>query len=266
MARRSAPKAPGAQPDRSVGGSTHQRAQRAAEANAVLERQRRREVLRQVLIGVVTVAVIAAIFTVLVLRGNGSTSGQSVNAGQLPAAGSSPYGVTIGKRSAPHTVIIYEDFICPYCGEVEAASHEGLASAAAAGKAYVEYRPFNLLQTAWSAQSLNAFAAIKTISGPTVAKQFHDLVYAHQPEEPGPSDARDQLVSLADQVVPASQQDQVDAAIRDEASQKAWTDGATAEATRAGITSTPTVLLDGKLFEKGSTATELGQQLVEAVQ
>lgn len=233
--------------------------------HAALERERKREVLRQVAIGVGVVVVIAVIATVVVLRGNGSND-SSEDLSRVPAVGASAYGLGVGDKNAPHTVIVYEDFICPFCDEFERASHEPLAQAAAAGKVYVEYRPINLLETTFSAQALNAFAAVKSIAGSDAALALHNLVYANQPEEPGPSDARDQLVSWADQVVPAAKKPAVEQAIRDDTSQQAWTNGATAEATTAGVKYVPSVVLDGQQFSDGSTATELGQRLVEAVQ
>lgn len=245
--------------------TAHERARRTAQTQAALERRRRREVWRQVGVALGVLVVIAAIFTVLALRAGTGGTPTAVDPSSVPTIGSSSYGLGVGDKDAAHRVIIYEDFICPYCGQLEAASHAGLAADAAAGRVYVEYRPFNLLQTTFSAQALNAFAAVKTLAGSQAARTFHDLVYANQPEEPGPNDARDELVAWADQAVPATKRSAVEQAIRDETSQRAWTDGATAAATAAGVHSTPTVLLDGQLFEEGSTATEMGQRLVEAV-
>ena len=34
------------------------------------------------------------------------------------------YGVSIGPADAPHEVVIYEDFLCPLCGELEAATSD----------------------------------------------------------------------------------------------------------------------------------------------
>ena len=132
------------------------RHERAAEASAALAARRRREQIRRVaIIGVIVVAV-AAVFTVLVWAGNNKSSSSASGA---PPAGQSSYGMAIGNPNAPHQVVIYEDFLCPYCGMFEASSHDGLAAAAAAGKVYVDYRPFHFLQPTYSAQALNAFAA-----------------------------------------------------------------------------------------------------------
>ena len=41
--------------------------------------------------------------------------------------------------------MIYEDFLCPFCGALEAATHDDLAALAADGQVRVTYRPFVLL-------------------------------------------------------------------------------------------------------------------------
>jgi len=38
--------------------------------------------------------------------------------------------VTIGPANAPHAVVIWEDFLCPYCGELEKQTHEQLTQLA----------------------------------------------------------------------------------------------------------------------------------------
>ena len=47
--------------------------------------------------------------------------------------------------------------------------------------------------------------------------------------------------------------------------QQAWVDDATAAAQEAGVTGTPTILLDGEVFQEGSSAEELAENLVAAV-
>ncbi|HYG95363.1 MAG TPA: thioredoxin domain-containing protein, partial [Nocardioides sp.] len=175
-------------------------------------------------------------------------------------AGGSEYGVAIGDADAPRQVVIYEDFICPHCGELEENSREGLAEAAADGQVLVEYRPFNLLGD----QTLpNAFAVVLEESGAEVAKEFHDLLFEHQSEFLEELPSNDRLVELA--VEAGAEESDVRPGIEDLA-ESDWVEDATQEARDSGVSSTPTVILDGEPFTDGGSAAELGQNLVEAVQ
>lgn len=242
---------------------SERRAQRAAQASAELAARRRREQIRRVgIIGAIVVA-LAVVFTVLVWTGTKQKGNDSATG--VPPIGTSSYGLTIGDPKAPHTLVIYEDFICPYCGQFEAASHDGIAAAANAGKVYVEYRPFHLLPENYSAQALNAFAAVKDIAGNDAAKKLHDYFYAHQPSEEGPYPSVDDIVNDANQFVPAADQQKVDDAIRNN-SYQSFVDGATTEAEQtAGVQGTPTIYLDGNHFLQGTSYSDVGKNLVAAL-
>ncbi|WP_341925225.1 thioredoxin domain-containing protein [Nocardioides psychrotolerans] len=178
-------------------------------------------------------------------------------------AGSTEHGVAIGDPDAPHQVVIYEDFLCPYCGQLEAASGDELARLADEGKVYVDYRPFDLLRTDYSVDAANAFAVVLDVSGPEVAKTFHDELYADQPAEGGPYPDADWLVAKA--VEAGATEDDVRPGIEDGA-QEQWVTDATSAAADAGVNSTPTVLLDGRFFQDGRTMQEIVDNLVAALE
>jgi protein-disulfide isomerase len=231
---------------------------RSARAAAALEEQRRQESRRRsLMIGGVVVAVLAIVVVGYLVSRSLDTS----NDVSAPAAGSE-YGVTIGPDDAPHQVVIYEDFLCPYCGELERQTREDLAQLAADGDVQVEYRPFNLLTSAgdYSARSAGAFAIVLDRSGPEVAKEFHDLLYEHQPSEAGPFPDDDALVELA--VEAGADESEVRPAIEaDEGADQV--ERATKAAEQAGVSATPTVVLDGKVFRDGRTVDDLAANLVD---
>jgi protein-disulfide isomerase len=239
------------------------RAQKAAEMRAAQEKQERRRRLLMIFgIGGAMLLLVAAIITYSVLQ-------QKENEENLEAAAGRPseYGVAIGEEDAPHTVVIYEDFLCPFCGELEQATKDDLSSLAADGKVRVEYRPFNLLSPRfgdYSIRATNAFAVVLDASGPEVAKTFHDLLFENQPPESDPDSVTDdELVEMA---VEAGA---TEADVRDgieNLAQQAWVEEATAEAQEAGVSGTPTILLDGDLFEDGQSVDELADNLVAAVE
>jgi protein-disulfide isomerase len=240
------------------------REERAAAAARVAQEARRRERRSTFIkVGAVVVA-IAAIIAVSVVVGlsRGGDSG-NVDSSSVNSSQASRYSLTVGDQNAPHTIVIYEDFLCPFCDQLELASRDQLAPLAADGKVYLDYRPFHLLAPDYSKQALNAFAVVLKASGPQVAKKFHDLLYEHQPSEQGPFPSMDKLVDLAVQA--GADESKVRADIEDTTSQQAWVDGATKAAQQAGVQATPTVLLDGQPFQQGNTLQELAANLVKAV-
>jgi protein-disulfide isomerase len=238
------------------------RAQKAAAERAA---QAKREARRRFLtVGGVVLAMVIII---------GGSVGYSVwkrdkdqKALEEAVASAASYGVSIGPEDAPHDVIIYEDFLCPYCGELEKQTRDDLARLAADGKVRVEYRPFDLLSQLgdYPIRAASAFSIVLEKSGPEVAKKLHDLLYENQPSEKDPGAVtNDDLVDLA--VEAGAKESDVAEAIRG-VSNKDWVTEATAEAQKAGVSSTPTILLDGKVFDDGRTVDELADNLIEAIE
>lgn len=237
-------------------------ADRRARAEAERAALKRRESRRRLL------AIAAVVLAVVLIVGGAVLAvllGQDEEEVNAAPAGSSDYGVTIGPDDAPHTVVIYEDFLCPFCGALEEQTAGELDQLAADGKVFVEYRPFNLLTGAdYSMRATNAFAVVLDAAGPEVAKEFHDLLYENQPAESNPdSVSDDDLVTLA--VKAGAEEDQVRDGIEN-LEQEEWVDQATQEAQDAGVTGTPTILLDGERFEQGSTIEDLSSNLLAAVE
>ncbi len=221
-----------------------QRAERSERAAVLMREQRARERRRNLITG----GFVALVLVVLVAVGIMISKRGDV---ESTAAGSSEYGVTIGDADAPHSVVVYEDFLCPACGEFEAATEERLVGLAEEGKVYVEYRPFVLLSQFgdYSARATEAFGVVLSESGPVEAKSFHDLLFADQPEESAETfpDA-DWLVEKA--VEAGASEDDVRPGI--EAGAGDFAEGATAEAAAANVQGTPTVVVDGETFNGGS--------------
>lgn len=237
---------------------TNDRAGRAAAARAEQERQERRR--RNLMVGgVVGVILLIVLGGFLLSRSIDSTT--DVDA---PAAGSK-FGLTIGPDDAPHKVVIYEDFLCPYCADLEDASREGLTELAADGKVQVEYRPFNWLAGYgdYSGRAAGAFSIVLDKSGADVAKKFHDLLYENQPSEKGPFPSDEELADLA--VEAGAKDADVREAIVNNQGQE-WVEKATKSAKATGLQGTPTVLLDGEVFQDGRTVEDLAENLIAKLQ
>jgi protein-disulfide isomerase len=237
---------------------TNDRAGRAAAALAEQQRQERRR--RNVMVGGVVGAILVIVLIgFLLARSLDSTT--DVNA-DAPSS-TSEFGVTIGPDDAADKVVIYEDFLCPFCGELEKKTRDDLAQLASDGKVQVEYRPFDLLgggdPSSYSVRSAGAFSIVLDKSTPEIAKKFHDLLYENQPEESGPFPKSSELADLA--VEAGADESAVRSAIENDEGTD-WVTKATKAAKSAGVNSTPTILVNGEVFQDGTTVDDLAKNLI----
>ena len=233
-------------------------ADRAARAAALRAEQERQERMRRILtIGAVVVGIAIIIGGGFFIQNQRDSTGEKATA---PAGATAEYGVAVGDPGATHEVVIYEDFLCPVCGMLEKEAGDALTTAVEDGRARVEYRPVNFLGRFgdFSMDAANAYAVVLDAEGPDVAKAFHDAVYADQPaEDSSEFPGSDWLIQKA--VDAGASEQAVTAGIKDGAFE-GWVDNATGAASEAGVTGTPTVLLDGKPVP-GATITEIAANL-----
>ncbi|KQT89496.1 hypothetical protein ASG49_17295 [Marmoricola sp. Leaf446] len=203
---------------------------------------------RRLLLGVAAVvAVLAVVAGVVVLSGRGE---ETPPPSDVPARAEGS-ALVLGPDDAAHTVVVYEDFLCPYCREFENGSRDFLRADAAKGTVQVEYRPFHLLQDDYSERALNAWGLVLTDGTPEQAAAFHDKLYDEQPYESSASKPDD--AQLADWARDAGVEDEalLQRIEQGEVDQQ-LVDAADAKAEQAGVTGTPTVLLDGTPLEGSS--------------
>ncbi len=163
-------------------GREQNRTQRAA---AIRAEQARKERNRRVALIAGIVVLLGAIVAGGAWYGSGGGGNDtSSSASDLPPLSAGEVDLKMGKSDAPVKVIIYEDFQCPICRELESSTRTFLRENAAKGKVYVEYQPINLLATLpYSAKALNAWAAVLHSASPQAALKLHDLLYDNQPYE-----------------------------------------------------------------------------------
>ena len=158
----------------------------------------------------------------------------------------------VGKPTAPATMVAYEDFQCPVCKAFEGTDGATIQKYITDGKLKVEFRPVAILDRAsstnYSTRSLNAAACVRNYGTADDFKTFHDLLYANQPPRRTAHGLPDsQLVTYANQAlgktIPA-----VESCITDE-TYKNWTISATDAFSKAGLSGTPTVMVDGKTID-----------------
>jgi protein-disulfide isomerase len=236
-------------------------ASRAAAIRAAQERQERRR--RSLVVTAVGVLVLAVVLVIgYVVQSSRDTAGQAATA---PSGVVGGYAVPAGPSTAPVKVAVYEDFLCPFCGQFEAASRDALEKQVEAGQVQIQYHVVNFLDrsstTEYSTRAANALAVVLDTSGPEVAKRFHDLLFEHQPEEgsAGLSDAR--LVAYAVQA--GATKSAVQPGITDRTYEQ-WVNNVNDQASKDGVNQTPTVKVDGKTVEY-KTIDELVAKVEKAV-
>lgn len=177
------------------------------EANAG---ERRRERMVRI-IGAITVVVVVfgIIGVALVARNSSDTSASGVTAadpnaplptGALPADDERAFGVPYpGTATADAPVLeIWEDFQCPACGAVEQANGAGIESLADAGKIQLIWRPSTFLDAnLGNDASARATAAWGCAIDAGKAKEYHNVVFANQPEQEGTGWTNEQLLGFA---------------------------------------------------------------------
>ena len=222
--------------------------------------QRRRTIVVTIVIGVVLALILAIYYAVQSKR---DTTGQATTP---PAGVIGQYGVPRGPASAPVKVTIYEDFMCPFCGELEAASRSTLEKYVAAGKVQIDYRVLAFLDRAssseYSTRAMNALGVVLDTAGPQVAAKFHDLLYEHQPQEGSSGLSNAQLVDYAVQA--GADRSKVQGPI-DAVKYRQWVKNATGAASQAGVNQTPTVLVNGKQVQF-QTIPQLVAEIESAIQ
>ena len=234
------------------------RSARAAEVIRAQQAAERRR--RLVVVGVVAAVVVVAVVIGLLVQSQRDTTGDVAT---TPEGATDDFGLVVGDADAPHEVVIYEDFLCPICGELEGLTNDGLTEAIEAGRARVEYRPVDFLSRFgdYSLPAANAFWVVLDAAGPDVAKTFHDMLFAEQPSESGPFPEASWFVDKA--VEAGADESAVRAGIEDLAFEQ-WVENATEQASKDGVNATPTVMLDGEPVP-GDSLDEIAGNLLEGV-
>jgi protein-disulfide isomerase len=235
------------------------RTQRAAAIRAA---QARKERNRRVALIAGIIVLLGAIVAAGAWYGGGGGSSKGTDNGTQAVSAGSTY-LKVGSSKAPVKVVIYEDFLCPYCRELEASTRDFLRENADKGKVYVEYRPINLLrQYAYSAKALNAWAAVLKHASPEAALKLHNLFYDNQPYEQAADQVTDAQIAAWVKEAGGDNSDVRDAMATKDTS---FFDATNAEMDKNNIQGTPTVIINGK--ELPITAvTQMTSQIETAVE
>lgn len=236
---------------------------RTERAAAVRAEQARKERNRRVALVAGIVIVLGAIVAAGAWLGGGtskdSTGTDSSSQGLVAGAAS----LKMGKPDAPVKVVVYEDFLCPFCRELEVSTRDFLKENADKGRVYVEYQPIHLLrQYDYSGRALNAFAAVLKHGSPSEALALHTILFDNQPyEQTADQTSEAQLTDWVKQA--AGDNAEVLAAMKTQ--DTAFFDAAQKAMTDADVQSTPTVFINGKKLP-ASAVTQMVTDIETAVE
>jgi protein-disulfide isomerase len=221
-------------------------AKRAAEAAARAAARRR----QRTVVGAVVAAVLLVVAVVVVIAVQTSRTSTSASAAVPPNTVDGGTVVVVGSADAPVTVDLYEDFQCPNCKAFEDAAGSTLAQLVAAGTVQVHHHGMAFLDTHandnYSTRALNAAAVVVGAAGTDAFQTFSDLLFANQPDESGSGLTDDQLIAYAAQAGAGGAE--VEQQIRD-LHYGDWVTTVTDQASKNGVTGTPTVLVDGTTLD-----------------
>ncbi len=231
----------------------------AARQAADSEAQRRERMVR-IVGGATVVVVVLAILGVAIWAkgsaGNGGAVAPSVTAsadpsapapqGTLPADDANAYGVPYGGKAGAPTLAIWEDFQCPACRAVEEANGTGITALADEGLVRLVWRPTTFLDNnLGNDSSLRAAAAWGCAIDAGKAREYHQTVFANQPEQEGTGYTDDQLISFGEQSgIDGAALDTFKTCVAD-GTYQAWAANSTAAFYASGVQGTPSASLDG---------------------
>ena len=216
-----------------------------------------------VVIGGVVAAVMIVAVVVAILIGNnksGSSTADSGNAVPVGVVGGTGGGILVNRAAAKSnapTLDVYADFQCPVCGRFEKTFGPALTEMATAGEITYVVHMMSFLDTNLgndaSARSSNA-AACAADAGRF--PEYHSAVFAAQPVKEGDGYTDAQLTDFANTVgITGPALSTWQQCTSSGQHTQYVTDVATASG-EAGVTSTPTVKLDGKDITKTLTTPE----------
>jgi protein-disulfide isomerase len=206
---------------------------------------------------------LAVVLALIALIGVGVQANRAKISGDQFATNATVSGGVVFGKPAAARVDIYEDFQCPHCRDFEAAVHTTLEADVRANLAQVHYHSLAFL-SAYSTRAANAALCASDVApnGPDTFVAYHDYLFkpSVQPAEgtPGPNDL--QLGSDGSKIGLSGQTLTTFERCVAQESHKALVEAMTEDASKKGVTATPTVLVNGHSIQPTLSA------LVAAIQ
>jgi len=244
------------------------RRERAAAARAAAQAgEKRRERMVRIIGAAAVIVVVAGIIGVAVVARNndGSAAGIEITEpdpsapvpeGVLGADSEWAFGVPYGTAGEGAPVLeVWEDFQCPACAALEEANGAGIAELAEDGVARLIWRPTAFLDRNLGNDASNrAIAAWGCAIDAGFTREFHDAVYANQPEEEGDGWPNADFITIAEDVgISGTDLETFEQCVND-GTYRVWAANTTQEFYDGGVAGTPFALINGTEIENAVLA------------
>jgi protein-disulfide isomerase len=192
---------------------------------------------------------VAIVFTVVKAANNESTARPVASGPVVPPRGAEGGALVTGQAAAPVKLEVYADYMCPYCGRFERANGAEIARLVGDGTARQYLHPLNFLDqssngTRYSSRAANAVATVYD-RAPDKLLPFNSALFANQPAEGSDGLSDEKIADLARQAgVPQSVTDTFT-----QGTFEPWVAASTEAAFAAGLQGTPTVKINGQMFQ-----------------
>jgi len=237
------------------------------------KKDRRNRVFLQGGIGVVSIAIVALVAVVIVnsiepagpgpknMASDGVLISEGMVATLTPALApeAAPRPSEPDPTGAVANIRIYVDYLCPLCGDFEAANTEQIGQWVGSGAATVEIHPVAILTgksagTKYSLRAANAAACVANYS-PDDFFAFSSALFVDQPEETSPGRSDDEIKAVVKDAGVSNALSSINSCI-DDGTFESWVKTATdrsiagpiPNSSLKSIIGTPTVLVNGKPY------------------
>lgn len=236
----------------SAAGNRREQLQRQREQQA--KERKVRNIVTFSILGVALLAIIGVIVAVVV-------SSQNVPQAEGGGATTGDYTIVAGNADAPVTVSIFQDYMCPYCGQFERSQRDDLEGMVEDGTAKIEFHLMNFLDgngRTFSTRAANAVVEVAKAE-PEQVMALNAAIYDNQPDEGGMGLTDAEIATLARQAGVSNDVIATFAQLRHED----WVNRSNSAAYSLGVKSTPTVWIDGQpwqvSFEPGALRAAVDQ-------
>jgi len=242
------------------------RARERNNARRIVEQQRAAERRRRVTIWtsvtVVVVLIVAGVIGWATLSHQDKTTASKL----VVPAGVVDDGTAWKIGSGPVKVDVYEDFMCPICNNFEKQTGATIKQLVQQNKITVQYHTVSILDESSNGTKYSTRAAGAAAAAATEGKfvEYHDALYANQPQEGSNGLDNAKLIDLGKSVglTDATFVNAVNKQTYD-----AWVANVTSQFAQRGFNGTPTIVVNDKVLQgpgQSVPSTQLFTQTVDA--
>ncbi|MFC0098421.1 thioredoxin domain-containing protein [Micromonospora marina] len=194
---------------------------------------------------------IAAVLVLVIAGGIGWAVYSSQKSDEFtapPGANDAGTGIVLG--TGPVTIDLYEDYLCPACKQFQQVNGDTLDQLVDEGKAKLVFHPVAFLNRFSTTEySTRASAASGCAAEDGKFREFTEQLFDRQPPEGGAGLSNDELVDIGAGV--GLNRDEFASCVSD-GTYRPWTEHVTDEASKAGVTGTPTIKVNGSELQDRS--------------